>query len=319
MNRIIITDCDHKDQKQEDKVIHGAGLTYTKFQCRTEEDLITQCKGAEIMINQYAPFTRKVMEALLPELKLIVRYGVGVDNVDLEAATDLGVIVCNVPDYSMNEVADHAAAMALALLRKIAYMNERTKSGTWDYIQSIPLHRIANLTIGLVGFGRIGRMFARRMKGFGCRIIACDPFFPPGQVIDEVELVSRDDLIEQSDLISIHCPLSDFSRNMFVRETFCSMKNSALLVNTARGGIVNEKDLYEALVTGEIAGAALDVVEKEPFNDAYGLSKLDNFLVTPHMSWYSEEASDELNRKVAEEAVRFIQGEELHYPLNLKK
>lgn len=316
MNRIIITDDDHSDTLQEEKIIHGAGLDFTLFQCRTEDDLIQNCKGAEVMINQYAPFTRRVIESLKPELRLIIRYGVGVDNIDMDAATDNHVAVCNVPDYGMNEVADHAAALALALLRKIPLMTGYTRDTGWDYTRSIPIHRINGCTAGIVGMGRIGRNFAKRMQAFGCRVIGFDIMAKPGSRVEDIECVSFDQLISASDLISIHCPLTDDTRDLFNAETFGKMKNTACLVNTSRGNIVNEDDLYEALKNNVISGAALDVVAKEPLDRKSPLFTLDNFLATPHMGWYSEEAALELNRKVAEEAVRFVTGKPLRYQLN---
>jgi D-3-phosphoglycerate dehydrogenase len=315
LDPIVITDCDHSNFRQETEVIHGAGLDYTLFQCTTEDDLIRSCKGAQVMINQYAKLTARVLNALVPELKLIVRYGVGVDNIDVEEATRLGVKVCNVPDYGMNEVADHAAALSLSLLRKVTLMNRRTR-GNWDYSTSIPIHRLSTLTVGVIGCGRIGSEFAKRMSAFGCRIIGSD-IVPRSDFMDgSAPLVPFDTLVRESDLILIHCPLMAESRDLFSAETFDKMKPGAYLVNTARGGIVNEQDLYDALAEGRIAGAALDVAEREPLDPESPLFTLENFLCTPHMSWYSEEASEELKRKVAEEAVNFLSGKPLRYLLN---
>lgn len=315
--RIVISDNDHIDVEQETAVFQKANMNFEVYQCKTEEDLIGQLKGAEIVINQYAPFTRKVLKALRPELKQIVRYGVGVDNIDCDAASELGVQVCNVPDYGMNEVADQAIALLLSLARKTALMSNYTKSTTWDYAHAVPIHRIPGQTVGIVGVGRIGRTFAKRISGFECRRIGFDPQYKVGDVVDGVAIVPFDALIEQADMISIHCPCNETTRNIFNIETFRKMKSSALLVNTSRGGIVNEEDLYTALTTGLIAGAALDVVAKEPMLKGNKLLELDNFLCTPHIAWYSEEASRELNRKVAEEAVRFANGEKIMYPVNI--
>lgn len=314
--KIIVTDCDHVNMDQEDAVFGAAGMTYELHQCKTEEELMTECRGGAVFLNQYAPFTRRVLETLRPDIKLIVRYGVGVDNVDCQAAAELGVQVCNVPDYGMNEVADQAVGMLLALARKVCAMNRLTKSGRWDYADSIPLHRLAEQTVGIVGVGRIGSAFARRMTGFGCRIIAADPRFRVGERVEGAEIVSFDRLIKESDLISIHCPLTETTKNMFGTEVFRAMKNGAYLVNTARGGIVSESDLYNALKEGELAGAALDVVEREPMPSNSRLFELENFLCTPHMAWYSVESAMEMKRKAAEEARRFIEGGQLLYPVN---
>ncbi len=314
--RIIITDCDHANMDQEDKVFNDANLTYEMYQCKTEEDLIEKCKGGEIFINQYAPFTKKVISALKPEIKQIVRYGVGVNNVDLEAATMLGVQVCNVPDYGMNEVADHAVAMLMSLVRKVCLMDRFTKAGNWDYTKSMPIYRILNNTIGIVGLGRIGKTFAKRMHGFGCEIISCDPRYMIGDKVDGVEIVEFDKLVEKSDMISIHCPLKDETKNLFNLAAFKNMKKTAYIVNTARGGIINEDDLYIALKEGLIAGAGLDVVEEEPMKLGNKLFEFDNFICTPHLAWYSEESAVELKRKVAEEAVRFSNTGKIQYAVN---
>lgn len=314
--KIIVTDCDHESMKQEKEVFGRANLTFTQLACWKEDCLINQAKGGEILLTQYGQFTRRVLEALKPELKLILRYGVGVNTIDVEAATDLGVQVCNVPDYGMNEVADQALGLMLGLVRKVCVMNERVKRGEWNYADAIPIHRIAGSTVGIVGFGRIGKTFAKRMSGFDCRRIAYDPMYSEGSKIDGVEIVSLDTLFGQSDMISVHCPLTPETENLFNLETFAKMKTTAYLVNTARGGIVNEKDLLIALNEKMIAGAALDVLEEEPGEMGDQLFKLDNFLCSPHMAWYSQESSRELKRKIAEEAVRFAQGKPLLYPVN---
>lgn len=314
--KIVISDNDHVNLLQEEAVFQKAGMEFTLYQCKTEEDVVEQLKGAEIVLNQYAPFTREVICALRPELKQIVRYGVGVDNIDCEAATEFGVQVCNVPDYGMNEVADHAVTLLLSLVRKAAVISAYTKDVKWDYSYAIPIHRIPGQTVGIVGLGRIGKTFARRMSGFDCHRIAADPMYSIGDQVDGVEIVSMDRLLEESDMISIHCPLQNRTRDLFNLAAFQKMKPSAFLVNTSRGGIVNEDDLYLALKEGLIAGAALDVVAKEPLLPSNKLFQLENFLCTPHIAWYSEEAAREMKRKVAEEAVRFASGQQICYPIN---
>lgn len=314
--KIIVTDCDHEDMIQEDEVFGKAGMTYDHLACVTPDELIQGTKGGEIMITQYGQFSRKALEALSPELKLIVRYGVGVNTIDLDAATELGIQVCNVPDYGMNEVADQAMALIMALVRKVCETNDRTKHQVWDYTKSIPVYRIPGSTVGVVGFGRIGRTFAKRMSGFDCRVIAFDCAYETGTIIDGVEIVGFDTLLKEADMISVHCPLTKETENLFDLEALKKMKPTAYLVNTARGGIINEADLLTALKEKLIAGAALDVVAEEPMKVGAELFAFDNFLCTPHMAWYSEESSVELKRKVAEESVRFAKGEPVHYPVN---
>lgn len=315
VKKVIITDCDHDSVQIEKDVFEKAGIPMELKQCHTEQDLIEQCQDADVFVVQYAPVTRKVMEAC-PNLKYIVRYGVGVDTIDVPAATQLGIQVGNVPDYGMNEVADHAIALSLALLRKIVKMNQYTKTTAWDYTKSIPVHRFSEMTVGVVGLGRIGRSFARKMHALGFKIIGYDPYFKPTPETDEyVKPVDFDTLVKDSDLISIHCPL-DGNRNLFNKDTFKKMKPDAVIINVARGGIINEDDLLEALNAGEIAAAGLDCMANEPVSPDNPLFTHENVLVTPHMAWYSEEAASELKRKVAEESVRFLSGEPIHYPVN---
>lgn len=313
--KVIITDCDHENIDIEKKVFADAGIDVELKQAITEEEVIAQCQGAEIFIVQYARITEKVMEHC-PKLKYVVRYGVGVDTIDLAAATKHGIQVGNVPDYGMNEVADHAIALALSMVRKTVKMNAFTKNQKWDYVEAIPIHRFSELVVGVIGLGRIGRNFAQKMHSLGFKVIGTDPYFKATPQTDEyVTAVSMEEVITQSDIISLHCP-ADGNQNLFGEDEFKKMKNTAVLINVARGGIINEEELDKALTNGEIAGAALDCMLGEPVGKDSPLFKHENLIVTPHMAWYSEEAAHELKRKVAEESVRFANGEPIHYPIN---
>lgn len=315
--RIVVSDCDHESMSVEERLFADSGLDYTHLACRTEDAVIDECRGAGIIMNQYAPFTERVFAALDPDLKLIVRYGVGVDNIDLEAATRHGVQVCNVPDYGMNEVSDHALGLMLALVRKLPFITERTRRGDWDYRRTIPVRRLGTLTVGVVGVGRIGGLFARKVSALGCRVIGTDPRYPDlVREHPEVTFVAFDTLLAESDVISIHCPLDAATRGLFGADALARMKPTALLINTARGGIIDEAALANAFARGAIGGAAIDTVAHEPLAADSLLHPYANCLVTPHMAWYSEESAEELNRKVAEEAIRFARGEAVRYPVN---
>jgi D-3-phosphoglycerate dehydrogenase len=315
--QIVVSDCDHESMKPEETVFAAAGLTFQQFRCVTEEETIAQCKGAAIVLNQYAPFTAKVFAALEPELRQVVRYGVGINNVDVDAATAHGVQVCNVPDYGVQEVSNHALALILAHARKITLMNERTSAGAWDYSLSIPIRRMSELTVGIIGFGRIGSALARKLAPLACRVIAYDPAYGPrSPQMRGAEWVPFDQVVEESDFLTLHCPLTPTTLHMFDAVVLGRMKRTAFLINTARGGIIDEVALADALGRGTLAGAALDVVEREPLLAESPLRTLPNCLLTPHMAWYSEEAGLELKRKVAEEAVRFWRGERVRYPVN---
>lgn len=314
MMKAIITDCDHENINIETAIFNKAGIPFELKQCRTEDDVINECKNAQALIVQYAHITKKVMENL-PELKMVVRYGVGVDTIDIPEATKRGIQVCNVPDYGMNEVADHALALMMAFTRKIVLMNDFTKNQKWDYVRSIPIHRASSQTVGVVGLGRIGRNFATKAHALGYNIIGFDPYYKESKETAFIKALPLEEVIMQADIISLHIP-ADGNKNLFNKDVFKKMKKTAILLNVARGGIINEDDLYDALKSGEIGGAGIDCVANEPMNPGNKLFELDNYIATPHMAWYSEEAAQELKRKVAEEAVRFLKGEKVHYPIN---
>lgn len=312
--KVIITDCDHENIDIESTLFIKAGINFELKQCHTEEALIEECKDADAFIVQYAHITKKVMDAL-PNLKMVVRYGVGVDTIDIAEATKHNVQVCNVPDYGMNEVADHALALMMAMTRKIVLMNNYTKQKTWDYAKSIPIHRACNQTVGVIGLGRIGRNFATKAHALGYNVIGYDPYYKENPETAFITAMSLDDVIKQADIISLHIP-ADGNKNLFNKDTFAKMKNNAVIINVARGGIINEDDLYEALKSGEIAGAAIDCAATEPMPVGHKLFTLDNYIATPHMAWYSEEAALELKRKVAEECVSFLKDHTVRYPIN---
>lgn len=310
---IAISDCDHLYMAEEQQVCNQYGVDYVLFHCQTEDDLIHSLQGYEAVVNQYAPFTERVFAAL-PALKMVVRYGVGVNNIDLEAASRHRVTVCNVPDYGVQEVAAHAFALMMALTRKIVRMNDSVKSGAWEYAQSIPVRRYQNMTFGVVGLGRIGSCLAEMLRPFGGRIlgyeIKADRILP-----DFVERVDFDTLVRESDVISLHCNL-ETSRNLFNLDVMRRMKPEAVLINVSRGGIINEDDLAIALNDEIIAGAGIDVTLKEPLPQESPLLSARNIILTPHMAWYSEEASSDLKTKTAEEAARYLTGRPLLNQLN---
>ena len=310
--KIAITDCDHDSLEIEKNILNQAGFDLEVFQCKTESDLIEKCQGIHAVMNQYAPFTENVLSKL-PDLKLIVRYGVGVNNIDLDAASKYSVQVCNVPDYGMNEVADHAMALTLALTRKVPFMSELIKSGTWDYQKSIPIFRHHTQTVGIIGLGRIGTEYAKRVQSFGFEILGYEQ--DAKKLPDFVKSASFEELIRKSDIVSIHCP-AEGNVNLIGEKELKMMKETAYLINVSRGGIINEKELDIALTNKEIAGAGLDVASDEPISMNSPLLKHENLFITPHMAWYSEEAAIELKRKVAEETVRMAMGIAVRYPVN---
>jgi len=307
--KIVICDCDHKSIEIEEEVLKKHGYTCDWRRCMTEDEVIAGCADATVLLVQYAKVGRRAMEAL-PNLKQIVRYGVGVDTIDLEAARELGIEVCNVPDYGTFEVADQAMAHTLCLARKLYMTNADIRKGRWNYADAIPMHRLSVMTVGVIGLGRIGKAYAARMHAFGTKVIATDELAK--DVPDYVTMVPFEELIKQSDIISIHCP-ADGNIGLIGEAEFAMMKDGAYLINVSRGGIIDEAALDAALTSGKLAGCGLDVAAKEPIPADHPLLRHPNLLVSPHIGWYSEESADELKRKVAEEALRFVTGEPVHY------
>lgn len=300
--KVVVTDCDHLSLELERKVLNEINPEFVVAHCTREEEVIEAARDADGIINQYAPMTRRVIESL-KRCKVIARYGIGVDNIDVEAATEHGIIVANLPDYCVDEVSTHAVALILSCLRKITLLDNLVKQEIWNLTLARPLLRTQGRILGLFGLGKIGRAVAEKTSRFGFKIIACDPYV--AKVDREIELAEFPQLLSDSDFISIHTPLTKETRHIFGENELRAMKKSAYLINTARGSIINEKALYKALKDKWIAGAALDVMEKEPPDWKNPLLKLNNLIITPHVSFYSEESYVDLKTKTAE-AVLFV-------------
>ena len=314
-HHVTIVDCDHASVDIERAVLADLCPNVPWLHCKTEDEVIAQCADSEGLIIMYAPMTRRVL-ASLPKCKVIVRYGVGVDTVDLAAAAELGIVVSNVPDYGTHEVSDHALAMMLCLTRKIAYASALVKRGQWDFRLMRPIHRHQTLSIGILGIGRIGSAMAHKTHALGMKVLAHDPLIDPKSRPEYVEFVSLDDLLRRSDVVSVHCPLNDSTRYLLDEARLRLMKPTAYLINTARGSIVDEAALNRMLEANLLAGAALDVLSTEPGSAVHPLFKHDNFLVSPHMAWHSEESAQELKRKAAEETRRVLRGEAPMYQVD---
>ena len=310
---VLICGLDHANLAEETQVFHAAGLRFGPAMCRAEEDFLGKRQEADGLLLQYGVVSRRVIEGL-PRLRFLVRYGVGVDGIDLEAATERGIPVVNVPDYGTDEVANHAVAMLLALARKIARLDRQTRAGRWNVFEAVPIRRFAGQTVGIVGCGRIGSRVARKLAGFDVRLLASDPYltaFPPG-----VEPASLDRLLAESDHVTLHCPLTEETRHLIDARALAQIRATAVLINTARGGLVDTAALVDALREDRLAGAGLDVTEQEPLDPGSPLLRMDQVIVTPHAAWYSEEGRSDLKRRVAEEAVRLVRGERPRHCVN---
>lgn len=310
MSKVVITDHNFPSVDIEQVVIEAARFELIEVTppCKTEDDIIRNCGDADVLIVQWAPVTRKVLESL-PKVKCIVRYGVGVNNFDLEAARELGVVAANVPDFCVNEVADHALAMILSLCRRIPQDHNQIMDGGWGVNRFRPIPALSELTIGLVSFGKIARVLARKAKALGFSVIAFDPLVEDALFAEAgVEHVELDILLETADVISLHCPLLPETTHLINRDTIALMKPGTILINTSRGQVVNEVDLVIALEQGKIGGAGLDVFEEEPLPTYSPLRKLNNVILTSHAASVSEKAVNNLQMKAAEAARDFLLG-----------
>lgn len=302
--KVVIIDCDHGSIEEERAVLSQLEADVDFAQISGEEAILARCRDADGIILQYAPLSRKMLEAL-PRCKVLSRYGVGVDTIDVEAATDLGIIVANVPDYCMEEVSDHTLALFLSLVRKVISLERSIRSGTWDFRIAVPIHRLKGMTYGIVGCGRIGREVAKRVGAFGLRVIGYDPYISE---VEGIELVSFEKLLAQSDFISIHCSLTESTHHLLGRDQFRKMERKPIVLNVSRGAVVDEEALIEALEREWISGAGLDVLETEPPDAKNPLLKRDNVILTPHIAYYSEESKSEMKRRTAENVFNVLTG-----------
>lgn len=308
-----------------DELLIKLGAEVEKTFCATEQELIATCSEADAVIAvgvKLTPgyvFSAKVIENL-NKCRLIALTGIGYDNVDIAAATEKGICVANNPYYCLEEVSDHTMALILACARKFYKLLPDIKTGKWstqaDYLSALkPLHRLSGQTLGLIGFGNIARTLVPKAKAFGFRIIAYSPHVPDVLLKTfDVKSVGLDQLLEESDFVSMHTSLTPETRHMMGLEQFKKMKRTSYFINTARGELVDETALYTALSQGLIAGAGLDVLESEPPSQDNPLLKLNNVLITGHFAYYSEESREELFRWPWEEVARVLQG---RWPLGL--
>src|SRR5439155_20610681 len=270
---------------------------------------------ADAVLVTYAKITAEMIQGLT-RCRIISRFGISVDNVDLAAATSAGIVVTRVPDYCIDEVSDHALALLLAVARKIPFANAQVQAGRWEMAAVVPIHRLRGSVLGLAGFGRIPQLVAPKAKSFGLRVVAHDPYVPT-EIFTRagVESVEFPQLLKMSDYVSVHTPLLPETRGLFGADAFRQMKPTADLINTARGPIVDEAALARALDAGQLAGAALDVMTQEPPVSSPLVGR-DDVILTPHTSFYSEESIVDLQTKAAEEVVPVLSGHAPRNPVN---
>ncbi|HSB70425.1 MAG TPA: C-terminal binding protein [Candidatus Methylomirabilis sp.] len=314
--RAVFTDPHKFPVGVEREVLSRLPCEITPVVCRTEEDTIAACREAHAILTASAPFSRRVIAELGAAL-VICRYGIGVDTVDIPAATEHGIIVANVPDFCFDQVADTAMSLILSVPRKVAHLSSLIKRGIYNRELAQPIHNFRGATLGLVAFGNIARNVARKAIPFGFRLLAFDPYLKPEDVREyPVSLVDFDTLLRESDLISVHSPLTTETRHLFNEAAFRKMKPSAYFFNCGRGPVHDQQALYRALKEGWIAGAGLDVLEKEPPDPHDPILTLDNVVLTPHYASYTEEAYHELRVKTAENAAAVLEGRFPKYLVN---
>lgn len=306
--RVLVTDQVFPDVDLETRMIEEAGGTLEVAHGDRRETL-EAARDADALLNTYMPFDAAALSGL-SRCKIVARYGIGVDNIDVAAARAAGIAVTNVPDYCVEEVATHAVALVLALVRRLPQGDEIVRGGGWGVGELGSLRRMSALTVGLLGYGRIGHRVAEIMQAVGCSVLVSDPYLKPESV--PYRLVSTDVLFAEADIVSVHCPLTPETRHLVNAGRLGTMKRGSYLVNTSRGPVVELSAVYDALRSGQLAGAGLDVFDPEP-PGAKDLAAAPNLIATPHSAFYSAEAVRESQRKAATQVLKAIRGEPLDY------
>ena len=308
--KVVITDNVFDSVDPQRQVLARVGAELVVGQCKTVEEVVALADDADAMMNTYfGPVGGAVMDGL-ERCRVIVRYGIGVDTIDIPAATAHGIMVANVPGFCLDEVSDHAMALLLAIARRLGIYIHGTRAGRWQVMEGRPMYRVRGSTLGLIGFGQIPRAVVPKAKASGLVILAHDPYVP-AEVVREhgVEPVGLDDLLARSDYVSIHAPSTPQTRHMIGADALAKMKPRAALINTARAALVDTAALVEALDAKQIAAAGLDMVEDDKaFGPDHPLTRMPNVILTPHAAFLSEESLHDLQTTAAEEVVRVLEG-----------
>jgi D-3-phosphoglycerate dehydrogenase len=309
--KVVLTDYVWDSLDVEKKTLSGIA-ELVPLQTKKPDEFIAQAADCDALLNTYAgPITAEVM-ARMPKCKIIARYGIGVDTIDLDAATAAGIIVTNNPTYCIDEVAEHTMALLLACARKVAFYDRLVRKGRWEVPPGKPMFRVSGGTLGLVGFGNIARQVAVRAAAFGMRVIFSDPFV--NERVGAARSVTLDTLLGESDFVSLHPPLTPQTRKMIGEDALGKMKRTAWLINCSRGPIVDTDALVRALDASKIAGCALDTTDPEPLPDPHPLRGRENVVINPHVAWYSEKAMEGLQAGAPEEVRRVLTGQ---WPVNV--
>jgi len=321
---LVVTDHAFKHLEHERRVAEELGVEFRAYDCTTELETIAAIKDADVVITNFAPFTRNVISTMKPNTA-IIRYGIGFDNVDIAAANDYGVSVVNVTDYGVETVADHAAAGILSLTRRLPTYTNLINENGWARPGDVgKLPSLRDLTVGLIGFGRIARALLERLRPFGVSFVVFDPILDP-KVIQQLGArpVTLDELAEVSNIVSLHAPSTPATRGLVNKVFLDKLPFGAIVVNTSRGNLINTDDLIEALNSGQVAGAALDVTDPEPLPKESTLHEMPQVILTPHAAFFDERSLDSLQLLASAEAARFLRGEAVinlvNQPIQLDK
>lgn len=317
MFKVVKTDGMLLTEAEQLAQFDGLAVNFIEATCLTEEALIEACADADAVLALREPFSARVMQAM-PKCKIISRFGVGLDTIDVPAATAAGIRVANVPDSNYDEVSTHALAMLLALLRRLPQYDSAVRSGRWDALGGgVGIRRPSHMRLGLVGFGRIGRDFARKAAAVGFQVCAFDPHMP-AQVFEDagVKQVTFEDLLVSCDVLSLHVPLTDSTTNLIDAHALGQMIPGSYIINVSRGGLIDERALASALESGHIAGAGIDTLSSEPPQADNPLLKQSNLLLSPHAAHYSQQSYAEVRTKAFASVAAVLRGQEPLYPVN---
>ena len=304
----------YADLSLEKQLLRETGIDLVASVVNNTDEAQRATKDADAILTAVVPIDADLVNSL-QNCRVIVRLGVGYEMVDLASCRKKGIVICNVPDYGTEEVANHAVALLFAVHRQIVLYDHRVRNRKWGRVLPWPIHRLSTLRVGVVGLGRIGRSFARSIKVFARDVVGFDPFLAADQLgASNVQKMSLESLFETSDIISLHLPLSEKTHHLVSAETIALMERRPIIINVSRGGLVDGAALTHALETGELSGAGIDVFEDEP-NVPEELRRLDNIVLTPHVAWYSEEAELQLRRSSIEEILRVLAGQSPRNPV----
>lgn len=304
--KVVITDWGFPSLEPEKNAFRDMDIDLVDFQCRTEEEVARAVADADVVLVQWAPVRGVAIDAMT-RCRGIVRYGIGLDNIDLAKARERGIPVRNVPDYCLDEVADHTMGLLLSLQRQVCEVDKLVRQGIWKITPPRAFPPLRQSTLGLVGFGRIARLVATRAQAFGMKVVATDPLIQNGIFETAgVARLDREELLGAADIVSLHCPLTDETRHAINARTLGMMKNHALLINTSRGGLIDTVALIGALKENRIGGAGMDVFEQEPLPLDNALYGFPNVILTSHNGWYSSASVGELQRRAAQAVIDLL-------------